>query len=637
MTVFSGQLLLPLMVALPLLGFAVLVLGGSRLSRSLAGLIGVGGVGLSALIALLLSVPFVSNSRATMPIRVDVWQWFNVSGMEVPFTLYLDALSLLMVLVVTCIGFLIHLYSAQFMAEDESFSRYFAYLNLFVASMLILVLAGNFAVLILGWEGVGLCSYLLIGFWYRDAANGRAARKAFVVTRIGDASLLLGVFLIFHGIGTIDIQTVMTLVPYQWPVGSALAALAALLLCGGAVGKSAQIPLQVWLPDAMAGPTPVSALIHAATMVTAGVYLLARCNALFSLAPDVQLLVAAVGALTMLLAGFSALVQWDIKRVLAYSTISQLGLMFLGLGFGAWTAAMFHFFTHAFFKALLFLGAGVIIYALHHETDMRKMGGLRHWMPLTFWTFLAGAAALSALPLISAGFYSKDAVLLATFGSGESIGLWFWLVGAFSAFLTALYTFRMVYLTFFGELRQAPSAAPDWRMSVPLVILAAGSLVAGLIELPATLGGRHSLSGFLSPVLPVSPVHVEHTTELGLQLATSLLALFGLVVAWFVYQRPGWLKQGVERGPVGALRSLLFSGWGFDWIYQTFIVRPYQWFARVNAGDAVDSLVQSVASYAAEANGLLSAWQDGRVRWYVVGTAAGVAILALIAVTGGPA
>src|SRR5689334_4138613 len=333
-----------------------------------------------------------------------------------------------MVLVVCWVGFLIHLYSTEFMREEEGYSRFFAYMNLFVGSMLMLVLADNLLLLYLGWEGVGLCSYLLIGFWYKDPANGRAARKAFVVTRVGDAVMAVGLFLLFTNLGTLQIQPLMQQASQQWTVGSSLVVAAAALLLGGAVGKSAQLPLQTWLPDAMAGPTPVSALIHAATMVTAGVYLVARTHVLFSLAPSVQLVVAIIGAATLLLAGFSALVQQDIKRVLAYSTISQIGYMFLALGVGAWSAAIFHLMTHAFFKALLFLGAGVVILAMHEEHDMFKMGGLRRPLPVTFWTFLIGAASLSALPLITAGFYSKDLILWSAWSS-PSGSTWLWAGG----------------------------------------------------------------------------------------------------------------------------------------------------------------------------------------------------------------
>jgi NADH-quinone oxidoreductase subunit L len=376
----------------------------------------------------------------------------DVGGLRPAIGFYLDALSLVMILVVTCVGFLIHVYSSEFMIEDDAYSRFFAYMNLFVASMLVLLLGDNLVLLYLGWEGVGLCSYLLIGFWYQDPANGLAARKAFLVTRVGDVAMAIGLFVLFTQLGTLDIQELMHRAAEQWPAGSGYAVAAAALLLGGAVGKSAQLPLQTWLPDAMAGPTPTSALIHAATMVTAGVYLIARTNVLFALAPDVQLAVAVVGAVTLLVAGLSALTQYDIKRVLAYSTVSQIGYMFLALGVGAWSAAMFHFMTHAFFKALLFLAAGVVIHALHHEHNMFKMGGLRKELPVAFWAFAIGGSALAGLPLITAGFYSKDLILWLAWSSDKG-SPWLWGAGMLGALLTAAYTYRLIFLVFFGPRR----------------------------------------------------------------------------------------------------------------------------------------------------------------------------------------
>lgn len=392
--------------ALPLAGFVTLALFGDRIPRSYVSRIAVGTVGIGALLALLYAFRFFVSPPTNYGVQQHLWSWIHVDNFDADAALRLDALSLVMVLVVTVVGFLIHIYSTEYMADDKSYTRFFAYLNLFVAAMLTLVLADNLLFLFLGWEGVGLCSYLLIGFWYEDPKNGRAAAKAFLVTRIGDAAMLVGMLLLFWHFGTLHIQSLLNGVESQgssWYVTTA-----ALLLLGGAIGKSGQVPLQVWLPDAMAGPTPVSALIHAATMVTAGVYLIARMNPVFTNAPLVQHLVAVIGAVTLLIAGLCALAQSDIKRVLAYSTISQIGYMFLALGVGAWSAGMFHFFTHAIFKALLFMAAGAIIVALHHEQDMFKMGGLRRRMPLVFGTYLIGAISLAALPLVTAGFYSKD-------------------------------------------------------------------------------------------------------------------------------------------------------------------------------------------------------------------------------------
>ncbi|HEX5416325.1 MAG TPA: NADH-quinone oxidoreductase subunit L, partial [Chloroflexota bacterium] len=431
--------LLWLVWALPFLGFFILVVGGPRLSRPAVSAIGVGSVGVSAALAIAIGLAYATGANAGNAFQQTLWTWIHVGSFSVDATLSLDALSLVMMLVVTVVSCLIHLYSVGFLADDEGYRRFFAYMNLFVGAMLTLVLAGNLLFLYLGWEGVGLCSYLLIGFWYRDPANGRAARKAFVVTRIGDTALIVGLLVIFTSLGTLQIADVAQRANQQWAVGSSVAVAVAALLLAGALGKSAQLPLQVWLPDAMAGPTPVSALIHAATMVTAGVYLIARMHVLFTLAPAVQVAVGVIGAVTLLLAGFSALTQTDLKRVLAYSTISQIGYMFLALGVGAWGAAIFHLMTHAFFKALLFLAAGVVIMALHHEQDMLRMGGLHKQLPLAFWTFLIGAASLSALPLVTAGFYSKELILGAAWSSPQG-STWLWAAGVVGAFLTALYT-----------------------------------------------------------------------------------------------------------------------------------------------------------------------------------------------------
>ena len=499
--------LLWLVPALPLAGFAALaLLGNLRLPRAATTIIGVGSVGLSALLTLLIGAAFLASPPAGSAFTQSLWPWIRVGGLDLAVAFRLDPLSLAMTAVVTFVGFLIHLYSAEHMAGDEGYNRFFAYMNLFVSAMLILVLADNLLLLYLGWEGVGLCSYLLIGFWYRDPANGRAARKAFLVTRVGDTAFAVGLFLLFVQLGSWNIQELMRSAAAQWVPGSAAAILAAALLLAGALGKSAQLPLQVWLPDAMAGPTPVSALIHAATMVTAGVYLIARTNVLFSLAPAVMLATAVIGAATLLLAGMSALVQRDIKRVLAYSTMSQVGYMFLALGAGAWSAAIFHFWTHAFFKALLFLGAGVVIAGLDEEHDIFRMGGLRKSQPLTFWTFLIGACSLSALPLLTAGFYSKDKILWDVWSSPAG-GPVLWAAGLIGALLTSLYIFRVVFRVFFGApsslvREHSPAPQPGLRVRIPLIVLAVFSIGAGFLELPETLGNMPAFSNFLAAVLP---------------------------------------------------------------------------------------------------------------------------------------
>ena len=462
--------LLWLIPALPAAGFLALVLLNRRLTRTAAAWIGAGSVGLSALVALLVCGSFIASPPAGDAYHQVLWTWMDVDGFAPNIGFYLDAVSVLWVLVITFVGFLIHLYSTEHMEHDEGFTRFFMYLNLFVASMLVLVLADNLLLLYLGWEGVGLCSYLLISFWQKDPQNVYSGRKAFIVTRVGDTALIAGLFLLFTQLHTLEIQPMLAAAEHSFVPGSAVAVAAALLILGGAVGKSAQVPLQTWLPDAMAGPSPVSALIHAATMVTAGVYLIARTNVLFTLAPDARLIVAIVGTVTLLIAGFSALVQHDLKRALAYSTISQIGYMFLALGVSGWEAGVFHFMTHAFFKALLFLAAGVIIEALADEHDIFKMGGLARELPGVFWTFTIGAAALAALPFVTDGFYSKDLIIATSLGSVDG-SLWFYVGSLVGAFVTVLYSFRLVFIVFFGERHTEVTRRPRWRQLVPLYVL----------------------------------------------------------------------------------------------------------------------------------------------------------------------
>ncbi|MDC1480413.1 NADH-quinone oxidoreductase subunit L, partial [Pseudomonadales bacterium] len=397
----------------PLVGFLILFCTLGNLPRKAVAVVGIGSIAISALITVFVGKSLLGNN---LPLSAEIYTWINVGGFAPAVSFYVDGLTLTMMSVITGVGLLIHIYSSEFMWDDKDYSRFFSYMNLFVSAMLVLVLADNLLLLFVGWEGVGLCSYLLVGFWHEDPANGAAARKAFIVTRIGDAAMAIGLFILFHQLGTLDFIPLAIAAQEVWPNGSTMLTIACLLLLGGAVGKSAQLPLQTWLPDAMAGPTPVSALIHAATMVTAGVYLIARTHDLFMLSPTALHTVAVVGGMTLIVAAFTAMTQNDIKRILAYSTISQIGYMFLALGVGAWASSVFHLMTHAFFKALLFLGAGAVIFSLHHEHNILKMGGLRTRLPVAFWSFMIGSAALAALPLTS-GFYSKDAILLSAYHS----------------------------------------------------------------------------------------------------------------------------------------------------------------------------------------------------------------------------
>ena len=621
--------LLWLIPALPLLGFSILALAGGALGRGGIAWVGCASVGLAFIVAMLIAIETI-GAPGTRVFDQPGWIWFDIAGFAPRFGLYLDALSMVMALVVTGVSFVIHLYSAQYMADDEGFRRFFAYMNLFVASMCLLVLADNLLLLYLGWEGVGLCSYLLIGFWYRDPVNGIAAQKAFIVTRVGDVAMLIGLLVLFTSLGTLDIQTLMQRAGTQWTGGSPLAVAAAALLLGGAVGKSAQLPLQTWLPDAMAGPTPVSALIHAATMVTAGVYLIARTHVLYTLAPPAQLAVAVVGALTLLLGGFSALAQNDLKRVLAYSTISQIGYMFLALGVGAWSAAIFHLMAHAFFKALLFLSAGVVIMALNEEHDIHKMGGLRKRLPVAFWTFLIGSASLAALPLITAGFFSKDLILWRTWSSAQG-GPWLWAAGWFGALLTGLYIFRAVFAVFFGESRGAIGWQPDWRVKLPLLVLAALSVVGGWIELPSWLAAHAQwFTDYLTHALPAATT--VRGNEDVLQWLSAGASLGGIGLAWLLFMRfPRVLERLMQSPTAIALRNYWHADWGFDWLYDRVLVRPYCWLTRDNRQDPVDAFYTAVAQGCVVSWRLLSDSQNGQLRRYAMVIAIGAVIVVAMA------
>jgi NADH-quinone oxidoreductase subunit L len=596
--------LLWLVPAAPFAGAVLLLLFGPRWPRKPVAVVGAGSIALSAAIAGAIAATFLTSPPPGNAYTQHLWTWLSTGGFRPEIALYLDPLSVVMILVIAVVALLIHLYSVEFMAGDEGYSRFFAYMNLFVGSMLTLILANNLFLLYLGWEGVGLCSYLLIGFWYRDPENGRAARKAFIVTRVGDTAFTLALLLLFHALGTLDIPQLLARAPGVWPVGSGYAITAAALLLGGAVGKSAQLPLQTWLPDAMAGPTPTSALIHAATMVTAGVYLIARMHALFALAPAVQLAVAVVGAATLLLAGCSAFTQTDIKRVLAYSTMSQIGYMFLALGVGAWPAAIFHFMTHAFFKALLFLSAGIVIHALHNEHDIFRMGGLRHVLSSAFWTFLIGGCSLAGLPIITAGYYSKDWIIAGAAGN-EAL----WIAGLVGALLTSLYTFRLILLVFFGPLRLPQPAKPGLIMTIPAWILAALSI-----------GGGFDRSRFAA-LLGARPVESALTSALA-----SLAFLVGLLVAWV-----WWRKAVVARPALTTLGRFWFAGWGFDWLYDRVFVRPVVWAANLDRADAIDSVYRGAARSTASASRALSATETGNLRWYAAAIAAGTVVFLAIA------
>lgn len=588
------QAYLWLIPLLPFVSSVLLMLSAGRLPRAVVALLGAGSVGLAAIIV---ASVFWAYQGAGEPIELEIWRWMQVNEFSVGFAFYVDHLTLVMMSVITGVGFLIHVYSTEFMHEDSDYSRYFAYMNMFVAAMLILVMADNLLLLYVGWEGVGVCSYLLVGFWYKDAANGAAARKAFIVTRIGDTAMALGLLVLFTHLGTLQIQPMLAAAQNTWVVGDQLPTIAALLLLGGAVGKSAQLPLHTWLPDAMAGPTPVSALIHAATMVTAGVYLIARTHDLFLLSPDAMLVVAWVGLLTLLLAAFTALNQHDIKRILAYSTISQIGYMFLALGVGAWASGIFHLMTHAFFKALLFLGAGAVIHCLHHEHNIFRMGGLRTRLPIVFWSFLIGAAALAALPFTS-GFFSKDPILLSAFEIQPAL----WVGGLIGALLTAIYSFRLVFVVFYGDAQTEPDKQPGWRMAVPLGILCVLALFGGWLKLP------------LESVFPSAQGHHPSLLIEAVSIGTPLI---GLIIALLVYYRKSWHAEAFSAHGIGkSLSQFWHHGWGMDALYDRLWVKPYTAITRWLKPEWLDRVFHSVVALCRGSHALLSSSQTGQLRWY---------------------
>ena len=606
--------LLFLAFVFPLLGFLILAFGRGKIPETLAAVVGVGSIGLSALVTAIVGVQFVRHPPAGDAYVQPLWTWMQVGGFAPQFALRLDGLSLTMMGVITGVGFLIHLFASWYMRGDEGYGRFFSYMNLFIASMLFLVLGDNLLFLYFGWEGVGLCSYLLIGFWYQDPANGTAARKAFVVTRVGDTFMAIGLFLLFHTLGTLNIQEILQLAPQAFHPGGLIVTLITLLLLGGAVGKSAQLPLQTWLPDAMAGPTPVSALIHAATMVTAGVYLIARTHTLFELAPFAQQMVGLVGAATLLLAGFTALVQTDIKRVLAYSTMSQIGYMFLALGAGAWSAAIFHLMTHAFFKALLFLASGAVILACHHEQDIRKMGGLRKKIPLAYWSFMVGGSALCALPLITAGYYSKDEILWQAYASGH-IGLF--IAGLFGAFLTSLYTFRLIFTVFYGEVKTDAHAGHGVSYWLPLsVLLVLSTVVGGLIHPP------------LENVLPANPAIEGGSLQHQVAFLSGTVAIAGIAIAgWLFFGQPRLVLWLEKTAPAELLRRFWFSAFGFDWLYDRVFVKPFLWAVRVNSKDVFDQIIGTIPVLLTSLNKATALSQSGRLRWYTASMACGAVLI----------
>ncbi|MDA1184041.1 MAG: NADH-quinone oxidoreductase subunit L [Acidobacteria bacterium] len=657
--------MLALIPLFPLLGFLVNALFGRRLSKTVSG-----GVASAVMVASFAVSAFTVWGLAGLPVEeraIDqtVYTWIASGDFVLDLALRLDPLSAVMILVITGIGSLIHIYSTAYMHDevDSEFARYFSYLNLFAAFMLVLVLGANFLVMFVGWEGVGLCSYLLIGFWFKKPSAIDAGKKAFVVNRIGDYAFILGMLLLFARFGTLDFQQLAAVVagiPPEVGVFGVLS-IASLLLFVGATGKSAQIPLYVWLPDAMEGPTPVSALIHAATMVTAGVYMIGRNAVLFSHAPETLMIVAVVGALTALMAATIGLVQNDMKRVLAYSTVSQLGLMFLAMGVGAFGAGIFHLYTHAFFKALLFLGSGAVIHALHGEQDIRNMGGLKKDLPITYWTFLIGALAIAGVPLLS-GFFSKDELLFEAFREGHTV---LWLMGAVASLMTAAYMFRLVFLTFHGERRHdapapvhqledesaaqahddshgagaRPHDAPP-AMAFVLIVLALGSVLAGYVGVPHALGGHNQLAAWLAPSFAApggvaEGLHVlsegEAALEFTLMGVSTAIALGGIAIAVLIWlRRPQIAASMAERYPV--VHRWLLNKYYVDEAYDATVVQPI----RVGSERAlwrgfdvrvIDGAVNGVGAIVAGSANILRLLQTGMVRTYAGSMLIGVVFI----------
>jgi len=618
-------------VLLPLLGAATNGLLGAGLQKKLGkwmiSLLACAPVVISFLLSLKAFFDLLGLKPEERFLLDRVYAWLSLGTLNADVAFWVDPLSAVMILVVTGIGGLIHIYSMGYMHEDRSYWRYFAFLNLFTFAMLLLVTADNLLLMFIGWEGVGLCSYALIGFWYQDHVNARAGNKAFIVNRVGDFGFILGIFLIFwslnqQGHGTVTFREMQRFVPLlegqeMWGIG--VATLATLLLFIGATGKSAQIPLHVWLPDAMQGPTPVSALIHAATMVTAGVYMIARLHFLFSLAPVTLAIVATIGALTALFAATIALTQNDIKRVLAYSTISQLGYMFLGAGVAAYGAAVFHLMTHAFFKACLFLGSGSIIHALGGEQDMRKMGGLRGHMPYTFWTFAIAVLAIAGTPL-TAGFFSKDEILWQAFSSEHGSAL-LWGLGVVVAGLTAFYMFRQFFLVFFGECRADSHTRAHLHespkvMTMPLVVLAAGSVVAGWIGLPAAFGGS-LFAGWLEPVFgPHQEAHGSAGLEISLMLLSVAVAALGFYLAYLVYFRRTLAPERFSSLAGGLPYRLSYNKYYVDEIYQFVFVEGSLLLARIGAWFDLH-IIDFVVDGSARLTAFVS-WLNGLFDDYVV-------------------
>ena len=597
----------------PFLGFLINIFFGKALGKSISGIIGT----LSVVISFVVAISFFLQINQTkQAINIQLFDWIQISNFNVSFGFLLDQLSILWLLFVTGIGSLIHLYSISYMHDDENMHKFFAYLNLFIFFMISLVVGSNLLVMFIGWEGVGLCSYLLIGFWHKNQDYNDAAKKAFIMNRIGDLGLLIGIFILGSLFSTLDFATLKTAIAGASNVDTYWLSIAALALFIGACGKSAQIPLYTWLPDAMAGPTPVSALIHAATMVTAGIFMVTRMHFLFDLTPEIQTIIAVVGGVTSLVAATIGLVQTDIKKVLAYSTVSQLGLMFLALGFGAYEVAVFHVITHAFFKACLFLGSGSVIHGLHGEQDMRKMGGLKKAMPITFWTMLISSLAISGVPVFS-GFFSKDEILMTAFHHNIPL----WVIGSVASIMTAFYMFRLMFLTFFNDFRGTEEQKHHLHESpalitFPLIVLAILAAVGGLISLP----GNSWLNHYLAPLFS-NAAHEEHvlgTTEYILMAIAVVGGLVGIGIAYAKYFKQNEVPS--EDAAITGVSKVLYNKYYIDELYDSLFVAPINGLSKIfrdYVETGISSLVFGLGKVASELSYQGKKIQNGSVGLYL--------------------
>ncbi|MBS1599030.1 MAG: NADH-quinone oxidoreductase subunit L [Bacteroidetes bacterium] len=615
----------------PLIGFLLNGLLRKSLSKSLAGVIGCGVLLASFVVSLVIFLDV--RKEGFEPIIVNLFDFIHTGKINIPFAFQVDQLSVLFMLIITGVGFLIHLYSTSYMHEESSqhYARYFSYLNLFVFSMLLLVMGANFVIMFIGWEGVGLCSYLLIGYWFKNIDYGNAAKKAFIMNRIGDVGFLIAIFWMFSQFGSANFVEVFSKTP---STSTSILTGITLLLFVGATGKSAQIPLYTWLPDAMAGPTPVSALIHAATMVTAGIYMIARANIMYTLAPTTQTVVAVIGLATAILAATIAIKQNDIKKVLAYSTVSQLGYMFLGLGVGAYTGAVFHVMTHAFFKALLFLGAGSVIHAMHGEQDIRKMGDLKKHLPITHITFLLACFAIAGIPPFS-GFFSKDEILAAAYEKSPA----YYIIGVAGAMMTAFYMFRLYATTFLGSFRgtsqqknalhESPAA-----ITIPLIILAILAVIGGFVGIPEVIKpNSHLLGEYLNPIFSLSakvqgPHEVHASTEWMLMAVSAGLALIAVIFAW------GRFSKNPELGEPQGLGKILANKWYVDELYEAIIVRPInalaKFFNNVMEKSIIDWIVNGVGRLVQYGSRQIRLLQSGQVGGYVLLMVIGLVLLFIV-------